>query len=99
MHPLNLFRHVFHGRHLMNDGENSITVTCQEFIESVITLCWLQHIHGQIAEAARSAPGFNGYGLAAVLPFESEVAMLTDIGKPELGPALQWVVQGLRQPG
>src|SRR5216683_1792831 len=98
-HPLNLFRHVFDGRHLMDEGENSITVTYQEIRESVITLSWLQHVHGQIAEAARGAPGFNGYGLAAVLPFESEVAMLTDVGKTELGPALQWVVQGLRQPG
>src|SRR6266851_669507 len=25
--------------------------------------------------------------------------MLTDIGKTELGPSLQWVIQGLHQPG
>src|SRR6266849_2393809 len=25
--------------------------------------------------------------------------MLTDVGKTELGPSLQWVVQGLHQPG
>src|SRR5207249_3973131 len=32
-------------------------------------------------------------------PFESEVAILTYAGKTELGPALQWVVQGFHQPG
>src|SRR5882762_5456839 len=83
----------------MDHGENSVTVTSQEFRKSVIALSWLQHVHSQIAEAARGAPGFNGYSLAAVLPFESEVAILTYAGKTELGPALQWVVQGFHQPG